>query len=145
MAWVRRRADVTGTRNCCAFSDVTIRISELAITLGPHGSSTALRPRSEWVVRQPSGSFHKLFKLGPLGRKTDPGETQEDEAKDWCRIFPRLQAGVGAELVGSIPETLFKRGAIRVFFGRGDAGCDGASSNRAGFGSTVLSPWGKYR
>lgn len=52
--------------------------------------------------------------------EADFGETQEDEAEDGRGVFLGLEVGVGAELVGSVPEALFGRGAIRFFFGWGD-------------------------
>jgi hypothetical protein len=44
------------------------------------------------------------------------GEAQEDEAEDGRGVFLGLEAGVGAELVGGIPEAFFERGVVGVFF-----------------------------
>lgn len=63
-------------------------------------------PRRGWEFLQP----------GTLRRKSDFSEPKKDEAKDWLRVFRSLEAGVGAELVGGIPETLFKRVIGGVFF-----------------------------
>ena len=41
-------------------------------------------------------------------------------AADRAGIFLRFEAGIGAELVGGIPQALFKRTRGGVFFGRGD-------------------------
>ena len=43
-----------------------------------------------------------------------------DEAEHGRGVFLGLEAGVGAELVGSIPEALFQGGVIGVFLGWGD-------------------------
>ena len=61
-----------------------------------------------------------LLQLGALGGEADFGEAQEDEAEDGAGVFLGLEAGVGAELVGGIPEALFERGGGGVFFGWGD-------------------------
>ena len=55
-----------------------------------------------------------------LGGEADLGEAQEDEAEDGAGVFLGLEAGVGAELVGGVPQALFERGGGGVFFGRGD-------------------------
>lgn len=41
------------------------------------------------------------------------------EAEDGRGVFLRLEAGVGAKLVGGIPEALFKAGVVCVFLGWG--------------------------
>jgi polar amino acid transport system substrate-binding protein len=48
------------------------------------------------------------------------GKAQEDQAEDGAGVFLRLEAGIGTELVGSIPQALFERGGGGVFFGGGD-------------------------
>jgi len=57
-----------------------------------------------------------FLQLGALGSETHFGEPQEDEAQDECRVFLRLETGVGAELVRGIPEAFFERGVLGVFF-----------------------------
>ena len=61
-----------------------------------------------------------LLQLGALGGEADLGEAQEDQAEDRAGVFLRLEAGVGAELIGGVPEALFERGGGGVFFGWGD-------------------------
>jgi len=51
-----------------------------------------------------------------LNGETHLGKTQEDEAKDGAGVFLRLEARVGAELVGGVPQALFERCAGAVFF-----------------------------
>ena len=58
--------------------------------------------------------------MAPLGGKADFGKAQEDQAEDAAGVFLRLEAGVGTELVGGIPQALFERGGGGVFFGGGD-------------------------
>ena len=52
--------------------------------------------------------------------KADFSKAQEDEAEDGRGVFLGLEAGVGAELVGGVPETFFQSGVVGVLFGRGD-------------------------
>ena len=55
---------------------------------------------------------HKKRQLpGELG-----SEAQEEEAEHGRGVFLGLEARVGAELVGGVPETLFQRGVAGVFF-----------------------------
>lgn len=42
-------------------------------------------------------------------------------SEDGAGIFLRLEAGIGAELIGGIPQALFQRGGGVVFFGRGQS------------------------
>ena len=60
------------------------------------------------------------FKLFALGGKAHLGKAQKDQAEDGAGVFLRLQARVGAELVGRVPQALFERGRGGVFFGGGD-------------------------
>jgi transcriptional regulator with XRE-family HTH domain len=53
---------------------------------------------------------------GAAGGKAHLGKAQEDQAKDGAGILLRLQPGVGAELVGGIPQALFQRRGGGVFF-----------------------------
>jgi len=62
----------------------------------------------------------RLFQLGALRGEADFGEAQEDEAKDGRGVFLGLEAGVGAELVGGVPEAFLQRGVGGVLFGGGD-------------------------
>ena len=48
------------------------------------------------------------------------GVPQKDQAEDGAGVFLRLQAGIGAELIGGIPQALFERGGGGVFFGGSD-------------------------
>ena len=64
--------------------------------------------------------MRRLFQLRALRGEADFGEAQEDEAEDGRGVFLGLEAGVGAELVGSVPETLFERAVDRVLFGWSD-------------------------
>ena len=61
-----------------------------------------------------------MLQPGALGGEADFSEAQEDEAENGRRVFLGLEAGVGAELVGGIPEAFFQRGVVGVFFGWGD-------------------------
>jgi len=45
------------------------------------------------------------------------GEAQEDQAKDGAGVFLRLEAGVGAELIGGVPQALLQRGGGNVLLG----------------------------
>jgi len=56
----------------------------------------------------------RFFQLGALGGEPDFGEAQEDEAEDGRGVFLGFEAGVGAELVGGIPQALFQRGLSNV-------------------------------
>lgn len=79
-----------------------------------------LRGQVEHVVSMVGGGFiHTaaaagggagLFQHFALGGKARLGEAQEDQAKDGAGVFLRLEAGVGAELVGGVPQALFERG-----------------------------------
>jgi hypothetical protein len=63
----------------------------------------------------PAGGGAGLFQLRALGGKADLGKAQEDQAEDRAGVFLRLEAGVGAELVGGVPQPLFKRGGAASF------------------------------
>jgi hypothetical protein len=63
----------------------------------------------------PSGCA-RLFQLGALDGKADFGKAQKDEAEDGRGVFLGFEAGVGAELVGSVPEAFFQHGVGGVFF-----------------------------
>jgi len=41
----------------------------------------------------------------------------EELAGDRRGVFLGLEAGIGAELIGGVPQAFFKSGGIRVFFG----------------------------
>ena len=71
-------------------------------------------------ARAAPGGRAGLLQLGALGGEADFGEAQEDEAEDGRGVFLGLEAGVGAELVGGIPEALFQRVVGGVFFRWGD-------------------------
>ena len=60
-----------------------------------------------------SGGF---FELRSLLREARLGEAQEDEAEDGRGVLPRLQAGVGAELIGGRPQAFFERVVGVVLF-----------------------------
>ena len=62
-----------------------------------------------------------FFQRGALNGETDFGKPQEDEAEDGRGIFLRLQFGIGAQLVGGIPEAFFQRRIVSVFFRWGDS------------------------
>lgn len=68
----------------------------------------------------PAGRCAVPIQLGAPGRKTHLGEAQENQAEDGAGVFLGLQAGVGAELVGGIPEAFFQGGGGGFFFGGGD-------------------------
>jgi hypothetical protein len=55
-----------------------------------------------------------LLQFGALGGEADFGKAQEDQAEDRAGVFLRLEAGVGAELVGGIPEALFLMALLRA-------------------------------
>lgn len=57
-----------------------------------------------------------LFQLSPLEGETDFGEAQKDEAENGRGVFLGFEAGVGAELVGGFPKTIFERAVGVVFF-----------------------------
>jgi hypothetical protein len=50
------------------------------------------------------------------GNEADFGKAQEDETEYRRGVFLRLEAGIGAELVGGIPKAFFERGGGSVFF-----------------------------
>jgi hypothetical protein len=56
--------------------------------------------------------------LGAFCGEADFGEAQEDEAEDGRGVFLGLEAAVGAELIGALPEALFKRAVGGVVFRR---------------------------
>jgi hypothetical protein len=56
-----------------------------------------------------------FLQLRALGGEADFGEPQEDESEDGRGVFLGFQAGVGAELVSGVPESLFQRGGGVVF------------------------------
>jgi hypothetical protein len=60
------------------------------------------------------------FELGALYGKAHLGKAQEDQAEDGAGVFLCLEAGIGAELIGGIPQALFQRGVVVVLFGWGD-------------------------
>ena len=51
--------------------------------------------------------------------ETDFGEAQEDEVEDGRGVFLGLEAGVGAELVGGVPEAFFRARRWRCLFQTG--------------------------
>ena len=55
-----------------------------------------------------------LLQFGALDGEADFREAQEDPAEDRAEVFLRLQAGLGAELVGGIPKALFQHVSGRV-------------------------------
>lgn len=61
-----------------------------------------------------------LFQHAALGRKTELGEAQKNEAEYGRRVLLGLEARVGAELIRSVPEIFLKRCGRRVFLLRGD-------------------------
>src|SRR5438045_2528166 len=73
----------------------------------------------------------RRFQFGP-GGKADFGEAQEDDAENRVGVFLGLEAGVGAELVGGIPEAFSQGFRDRVFFRWSDpvhdAGTQGISN-----------------
>ena len=73
-------------------------------------------------ARATPGGRVGLGQRGALGGEADFDEPQEDEAEDWCGVFLGIEAGVGAELVGGLPEAFSQRGVVVVLFGWGDAG-----------------------
>ena len=48
------------------------------------------------------------------------GKAQKDEPQYGARILLRLEARVGAKLVGSVPQAFFQRGVGGVFFSWGN-------------------------
>ena len=54
--------------------------------------------------------------IDALRREADFGKAQEDEAADGRRVFLGLETGVGAELIGGIPEAFFQRSVGNVLF-----------------------------
>ena len=54
------------------------------------------------------------------------GEAQEDEAEDGRGVFLGFEAGIRAELVGSVPEAFFECSIAGVFFGWGDLDHEGS-------------------
>ena len=57
-----------------------------------------------------------LLQLGALGHEADFCKSQEDQAKNWRGVFLGLEAGIGPELVGGIPQAFFQRIAGLIFF-----------------------------
>ena len=66
------------------------------------------------------GRHARSFQLAALQGKAHFGKAQEDQAEDGARVFLRLEARIGAELVGGVPEALFERAGGGVLFGGGD-------------------------
>lgn len=64
-----------------------------------------LRREIEDAIRA-TGRRPGLLQRRALGGETQLREAQEDETQDGTRIFLGLQSGVGAELVGSVPQML---------------------------------------
>ena len=56
----------------------------------------------------------------PLRSEAYLSKAQEDQAKDRAGVLLRLEAGIGAELIGRVPQALFERSGGSVFLGRGD-------------------------
>src|SRR3546814_8860823 len=67
-----------------------------------------------------TGTGALLFELLALGGEADIGEAQEDQAEDGAGVFLGLEPGIGAELVGGVPEVFFQGGRGGVLLGRGD-------------------------
>ena len=61
-----------------------------------------------------------LLRFCALGGEADFGEAQEDQAEDGRGVFLGLETGVGAELVGGVPEPFFQGGGGGVLSGWGD-------------------------
>lgn len=61
-----------------------------------------------------------FFEDGAAEREADLGEAKEDDAEDGAGVFLGLQAGVGAKLVGAVPEAFFEGLRKGVLLGRGD-------------------------
>ena len=57
-----------------------------------------------------------LLQLGALGGEADLGKAQEDQAEDWRGILLGLEPGVGAVLVGGVPQALFECRRGGIFF-----------------------------
>ncbi|GEM_PF-4367256 len=55
------------------------------------------------------------FQLRALLREANFREAEENDAEDWAGIFLGLEAGVGAELIGGSPQTLFQRLSEDIF------------------------------
>jgi hypothetical protein len=58
--------------------------------------------------------------LSAFRGEPDFGEAQEDEAEDGRGVFLRFKAGIGAELIGGIPETFFECGGGSILLRWGD-------------------------
>lgn len=54
--------------------------------------------------------------------------------QEWGRIFPSLEAGVGAELLGEVPEALYERVIGDVFFRWSDPDHAGGTRKRRTIG-----------
>jgi len=64
-----------------------------------------------------AGGGAGLVQFCALGGEAHVGEAQEDQAKDGAGVFLRLEAGVGAELIGGVPQALLQRGGGNVLLG----------------------------
>ena len=71
-------------------------------------------------ARATAGRGGDFFQLGALGSEPGFGKAQKDDAKDRAGVFLRLETGVGAELIGGVPESFLEGAAYGVFFRRGD-------------------------
>ena len=60
-----------------------------------------------------------LLQLGALGGEAHLGEAQEDQAEDGAGVLLGLEAGVGAELVGGVPEASSRAWRWRCLFRMG--------------------------
>ena len=67
-----------------------------------------------------AGGIAGLLQLRPLSGETHLGKAQEDQSEDGAGVLLGLEAGIGAELVGGVPQASFKRRGAGVFFSRGD-------------------------
>ena len=89
------------------------------------GNRTAPRPTVTGCPRHVRRRVHPavihgarmrgFLQLGALGDEADFDETWKDAAEAGRGGFLRLEAGVGAELVGGVPEALFQRRVVGIF------------------------------
>ena len=115
--------------------DVTHRGIDLGANVGRFGQcqqivEARLGAKVEDALRMVGGGFLDPIasprrhasgvQLAALQGKAHFGKAQGDKAEEGARVFLRLEAGIGAELVGGVSQALFERGGGGVLFGGGD-------------------------
>ena len=70
-----------------------------------------------WTSNDAAKGSDGSLQLGAMGDKSNFGEAKEDENEDRCGVFLGFKPGVGAELIGGVPDAFCVGSVVGVHFG----------------------------